>query len=382
MIDGLRRQASYCQTSSPLYAALFETLVKVFEAHEAGRDDPGLAGFFETVDACWRGRRFSAWFERPLLLAGALHEQVLEGQAPGLARFYASCGGHFETADTEALARAVTATLTQRHQHMADFLRQPSLHTNETSRGLTWLLPLLAHWQQAARPPLTLIELGCSAGLGLVADRYGYQVKWPDGRTWTQGGTPSFTMELLGPGARQAAQSLPVMAAFSQAVTRRIGCDLNPLDCSDARQRRQLEALIWGDNAPRLARLRAAMKTQNASVLHFVPGDMVESVQRLASGSRVDTPMLCLFNTVATCYLDDAHYARLRSAIAAAFHGPWADRESLWIEFELPRRDEALPVHAQGKEQLIKLHRGDGQGGLRSRYFGAAAAHPQAIEVF
>ncbi len=381
MIDDLRLQAKYCQDTSPLYAALYEHLAGYWLDHNAGQTDPALAAFFDTVERCWQGRIFTAWFERPLLLAGALHEQALSGRASALAPFYSSCGGSFDASQGEAFGAALKATLAECHQDMAGFLSQSSIQTNETSRGLSWLLPVLSGWQET-RPAVTLIELGCSAGLGLVADHYGYRVEGLAGQVWAQQGRPHFDMALCGAGAEAALASLSHVQAFGGATKTRIGCDLRPLNGADEQQGRILEALIWPDNAPRLARLRDAMKIKRAIPLRFEAGDMVDCIDRLATERFADTPMVCLFNTVATCYLDDDHYARLRAAIANAFSGLWADKDCLWVEFEMPRISDDLPDYAQGQEQLIKVHRPDGKGGLQTRYFGAATAHPKEVEIF
>jgi hypothetical protein len=381
MIDDLRLQADYCQKTSPLYAALYEHLAGLYQARADGRADPALGAFFETVDYCWRGRSFNAWFERPLLLAGALHEQALSGDAPALTPFYASCSGDFDTSQSEAYGNAVRQVLGERHQAMVPFLSQGTIQTNETSRGLAWLLPVLDHWQKV-RPDVTLIELGCSAGLGLVADHYGYQVHSPAGQVWSQEGNPRFEIILSGAGAKRAHSFLAHLLDLSAVIDARVGCDLRPLDCGEEGQKRILEALIWPDNASRLARLRAAIETQQHSNITFQAGDMVACVQRLSKSAVAETPMVVLFNTVASCYLDDDHYAALRHAISAAFNGPWADKDCLWVEFEMPRPGEVLPDFAQGQEQLIKVHRLDKQGGLRTEYFGAATAHPKEIKLF
>jgi hypothetical protein len=381
MTDDLMLQAQYCKASSPLYSALFETLAGFYKARKAGRSDPALRGFFEAVDRCWRGRTFNNWFERPLLLAGALHEQTLQGHAPALSYYYASCGGNFSPSQTPAFAEAVKTVLIERHRQMVLFWAQTTIQTNETSRGLSWLLPLLAHWQKD-RPAISLIEFGCSAALGLVADQYGYQVGLQGGAQWQQDGAPLFNLSLTGKGAPNALASLADMQAMRAAITRRVGCDLNPLDCRDEHQKRILEALIWPDNVPRLERLRTAIKTQNNSALSLETGDMVDCVQRLSRQSFDDMPMICIFNTIASCYLDDAHYARLRETITTAFHDPWANKDCLWIEFEMPRMGEELPDFAKDKETLIKMHRRGEAGDLQTRYFGAAKAHIAQIEIF
>ncbi len=381
MFDDLNLQSDYCQKTSPLYATLFETLTGYCKAHNAGTTDPDLIAFFETANACWQGRTFIAWFERPLLLAGALHQQVLQGHAPLLASFYASAGGSFTRQQSASFARALKTTLGQRHQAMAAFISQDTIQTNETSRGLTWLLPLLEHWA-GKRPAVSLIELGCSAGLGLVADCYGYQVALQGGLQWSQGGSPDFDINLKGGGAAAAMTSLAHMQGLSSAIRRRIGCDLRTLDCQNNTQKHILEAFIWGDNLPRLNRLHAAMATQQKNTVDFEDGDMVDCVRRLAARPFADTPMICLFNTVATCYLDNAHYARLRETISAAFHDQWADKDCLWIELEMPREGEAVPDYATDAECLIRVHTRDQHGGLTIRYFGAASAHPTEIMIY
>ncbi len=381
MINDLCLQANYCKATSPLYAALFESLVEVFKAKQSGISTTDLEGFFQTINSCWQDRSFTNFFERPLLLAGALHAQALQGHAPALAEFYASCGGHFMPSQKPDLAKAIKTVLGENYQEMIPFWAQTTIQTNETSRGPAWLLPLLAHWS-VKKQHITLIELGCSAGLGLVADGYGYKVAGPKDHQWSQSGQPCFEVLLSSAGAEKAFSSLDNLPVLGAAITQRIGCDLNPLDCRDAKQKRILEALIWPDNMPRLMRLRAAIETQGQYDVRFERGDMVDCIKRLSRRDFENTPMICLFNTVASCYLGDPHYGRLRAAITGAFNGPWADKDCLWIELEMPRMDERLPDYTIGKEQLIKVHQRYGQSGMQTHYFGAGAAHPKEIEVY
>jgi hypothetical protein len=51
------------------------------------------------------------------------------------------------------------------------------IQTNETARGVLWLVPAALLQIEAAH----LVELGASAGLNLLADHRGFTLRWPDG---------------------------------------------------------------------------------------------------------------------------------------------------------------------------------------------------------
>ena len=99
--------------------------------------------------------------------------------------------------------------------------------TNEVARCAT-LLPTLARLPG----PLALIEVGASAGLLLLVDRYSYDY---GAHTIT---SPEVDAPVLRCDARGA---VPIPAQLPEVVWR-AGLDLNPLDVANGR-RRQLAAL-------------------------------------------------------------------------------------------------------------------------------------------
>jgi hypothetical protein len=117
--------------------------------------------------------------------------------------------------------------------------------TNEAGRCAT-LLPVLARLPQ----PLALIEVGASAGLCLLTDRYGYDYgKVRLAPVWAD--APVFPC--------RADPATPLPAAHPRVVWR-LGLDLHPMDVADAADRAWLAALVWPEQADRLHRLRAAME--------------------------------------------------------------------------------------------------------------------------
>jgi hypothetical protein len=121
-----------------------------------------------------------------------------------------------------------------------------STQTNEPARCAT-LLPVLARLPQ----PLALIEVGASAGLCLMADRYGYD--------YGKGSLVRPSVDQLDPPVFSCVvnATTPVPTAPPR-VTWRAGFDLDPVDISDPNQAAWLEALVWPEQSDRLAKLRTA----------------------------------------------------------------------------------------------------------------------------
>jgi len=108
-----------------------------------------------------------------------------------------------------------------------------STQTNEPGRCAT-LLPVLARLRQ----PVALIEVGASAGLCLLPDRYGYDYGTRRRLRPARGAddAPVFPCE--------ADAATPLPKALPRVAWRR-GLDLNPLDIGDADQMAWLETLVW-----------------------------------------------------------------------------------------------------------------------------------------
>ncbi|SMH50253.1 hypothetical protein SAMN06295885_3494 [Rathayibacter oskolensis] len=144
--------------------------------------------------------------------------------------------------------------------------------TNEALR----CAPLVAALERLTAPdePIALVELGASAGLCLVPERYSYEFSRSDletGATRLGRGEPLLRCAVSG-GA--APTRLP-------HVTWRRGLDLRPLDVRAAEDRAWLEALLPPDRPERTARLRAAIETVRRDPPEIVTGDAAEALPRL-----------------------------------------------------------------------------------------------------
>jgi hypothetical protein len=176
----------------------------------------------------WRGRQFGAFYERPLLLLGALRLEALRsGVRHPLWRAVASPdpdpGAVNHDALRDALAPAtIWSTLATRH-----------LQTNEPTRAVAWLWPARLAADTAGNRPLAIVDIGASAGLNLVADQL--------------------------PPIWQRADGTPLDVRPAGPVVWRAGFDLRPLDVTIADDALWLRACVWPGEGHREARLQEAI---------------------------------------------------------------------------------------------------------------------------
>ncbi|MBP0437805.1 DUF2332 domain-containing protein [Tianweitania sediminis] len=178
-----------------------------------------------------------------LRLCGGLHRLVLQAQDAKLAAAYPP------NAANRDVLEVVLPQVLHRHsqQLLAELQRAPQ--TNEIARS-GMLLPGFLFLARQTDLPLKLYEIGSSAGLNLLFDRFGYQFA---GRRWGQSASPvQITPEIRGKKAIPLGGNLMIAS--------RRGCDLAPIDVQEAQARMRLRSFVWADQDQRLARLDGALK--------------------------------------------------------------------------------------------------------------------------
>jgi len=200
-----------------------------------------------------------------------------------------------------------------------DVMLRRRTQTNEPARCAV-LLPALA----ALPGPLALIEVGASAGLCLLPDRYGYDygdVALPGApvlRCRASGGCP--------------------LPDRKPEVAWRAGLDLDPVDLADAAEVAWLEALVWPDQPERLSRLRQAIEAARVDPPRVVQGDLRRDTAALvAEGRRHGT--VVVFHTAVLAYLADA-------AERLAFEQSVREAGAVWISNEAPGVLPAIAAQA------------------------------------
>jgi hypothetical protein len=301
-----RMFADFARTTAsraPLYARM---------ATGIANDEP-LAGLLLHAPAAQR---------QPVLLFACIHDLLLSGVDGDLARYYPNLTASPDSGDPLPALRGFCA----RHEaELTQRLRSRSTQTNEIGR-CALLLPafgLLA----AEVGPLAHLDVGASAGLNLLLDRYRYRYE-PGGSVG-----PESTVELVC-GTRGA---VPVPAAIPE-IGERIGIDRSPVDVHDPAEARWLEACVWPDQTDRFARLRAALAMAEREAVAVRQGDAVTDtagvVESLAvSGHPVVT------NTWVLNYLtgeERAAYVRALDSVGTRLDLSWVYVESPYLTPELP----------------------------------------------
>jgi hypothetical protein len=230
IISAFEFQAGWCEAlGSPFTAALMGRM-----AESLARGGP-LADLLEP----WAGDPVAAALG--LRVAGALHRRVLLGSDAALAAAYPTPE---RDGDAEAAWRAGEALIAREGAAFGAELDSPP-QTNETRRAIG-LFPGLLVLAERFALPMELFELGSSAGLNLLMDRFAYR-----NTVWRAGDGPvTIDGEWGGPA--------PPLARMPE-VSARSGCDQNPLYPGDVADRLRLRSFVWADQFDRLARLEAAM---------------------------------------------------------------------------------------------------------------------------
>ena len=158
--------------------------------------------------------------------------------------------------------------------------------TNEPLRSAV-LLPALG----MIDGPIALLEVGASAGLCLVPDRYSYRYVDAAGlelaRLDPSDGRSTVVLECLVSGEVPLPGALPT-------IVWRAGIDLNPLDVSDPDDALWLETLVWPEQADRLERIRAAATIVRAHPSTITVGDAVDALAKAAAAAPSDATLVVM----------------------------------------------------------------------------------------
>jgi hypothetical protein len=228
-------------------------------------------------------------------------------QQPNLL-FAAACYLLGEHADIDDLRTLIS----RRDGRLAATMRARRTQTNEAARCAT-LLPALAQLPQ----PLALIEVGASAGLTLLPDRYSYDYGERE-LAGTDPEAPVLTCEVRGP--------VPLPDKVPEVVWR-AGLDLNPLDVSNDDDVRWLRSLLWPDETGRRERLDAAIATARRDPPPIRKGDLRTDVRGLAHQAPADATLV-IFHSAVLAYVAPPDRAAFANAVRAL--------DAVWLSNEGP----------------------------------------------
>jgi hypothetical protein len=309
-------------------------------AHAA--KDIGEAGPLLGLLAPWAGASTRSLMGDavPIRWLGCAHDLALSGDAPALAAAYPAPGG---PGDADAAWAEVRAAMIAGPERFAAFMgHEPQ--TNEVRRS-AGLLPGFLIVAAETGLPLRLFEVGASAGLNQLWDRFRYD--YGRGGVWGDPASPV----VADADWRGAPASLGAATVIARAA-----CDRKPVDIRDPLARRRLKAYVWADQSDRLARLEAAIALALEADIRVETADAADwTIARAAPAPGAAT---VLYHSIFWQYMPPETQAALAAAIAG--HGARAtpDAPFAWLRMEPPptnlaKVDLRLTLWPGGEERLL-----------------------------
>lgn len=329
--NAFANQVSYCRANgAPITGRIVESIA-------AGLD--GDNDFARRVRD-WHGRALADAL--PLRCAGGLHALQLSGVEPALARLYA--GEPQAIADAE---RLVAAAIDRHTAALLPWLDGPP-QTNEAGRSCNYIAAMLWLAAQGLPPRFDCIEIGSSAGINLMIDRYRYVL----GGVEVGPANPVMTFEPEWRGSPPP----PVPEGWGFAGLR--GCDVAPVDLSDPAQLLRLKAYVWPEHKQRFERLDAAGRAAADRMPDLVAMDADAFVEAQLARPHAAGTTRVVMHSIVWQYLGPERQARIAAAIEAAGAQATVERPLAWIALEANRdnfRHELVVRYWPGGDTAHKL---------------------------
>lgn len=227
-------------------------------------------------------------------------------------------------------AREFGRFLAARGSEIRAVMLRRTTQTNEPGRCAA-LVPALARIEG----PISLIEVGASAGLCLLPDRYGYdwgrKTLLPDAMPGTR--PPVFPCTV--------SDGTPLPDRLPSIVWR-AGLDLNPVRLEESDAVAWLETLVWPEDTPRLERLRAASAIAKADPPTVEKGDLRHDLSDLIRRAPRDTTVI-VFHTAVLSYVGSAEERAAFARAMLASNAVWLANESPRVFPQIAARAAAAP---------------------------------------
>jgi len=264
----------------------------------------------------------------PVLLFASVHALVLAEPDLELGAFYPSVRGGIARPD--GAFNAFRSLCLDRQHDIERLVTTRVTQTNEIGRCRLFL-PALSQLEPGLGP-LSLVDVGASAGLNLFLDHYRYSF------TADHHVGPPTGVELVGEfrgGAQPTQISIP-------DITGRLGIDRFPVDLSDADERTWLRACIWPEQAQRLRRLDAAIEVALSMPPTIRAGDATAEL-----ASAIDTALHVGHPVVMNSWVLNYLSASERKAYFAELNRLGQRHDLTWVFAESPDlcSDVPFPAH-------------------------------------
>jgi len=292
---------------SPLYATLAAKIAKDPELLE-------LAAAAEEKDAL------------PNLFLASVHLLLLNSSRHQLVAFYPSLNGTSRRYD---YAYSYFRSFVLEHRDkIRKIIGMRRVQTNEAARCAVLLPGFELLTRQASGRPLSLIEIGSSAGLTLIWDRYQYS--YGEG---LQCGDPNSPVRIE---CLLRGETRPPLPRQLPRIASRIGIDLDPIDLNNPENVQWLRALVWPEQEKRAKQLEQAIQLAKQQPPQILAGNAID----LLPGLIDDTPrdaLLCVYHSFTLTFAKQEPIDDLISIMTKASR----ERKLFLVSMEWPADSES-----------------------------------------
>jgi len=212
--------------------------------------------------------------------------------------------------------------------------------------------------------PVALVEVGASAGLCLLFERYHYEF----GSTRLGAASSRVRLQCTATGP------VPLPPTVPRIVWRR-GLDVRPIDVHDDEAVRWLLACVWPEHHERRRRLEAAIDAARTDPPVVRAGDLVDDLPGLLAEAPADV-QLVVFHSAALSYVSRER----RQAFADVLAHASKRRDLIWLANEATGVVPELPAVAPSgslRFLVARMHFANGQ--RRSELLALAHPHGAAL---
>lgn len=282
----------------------------------------------------------------PNLLFGAVHYLLLKGKDHELKEYYPSMVVEAK-AYNESFISFKDFCLVHKNE-LIGILQTKLVQTNEVRR-CAYLYPAFSFIYEKTNKPLALIEIGTSAGLQLLWDKYSYSYN-ADEVVGTKNSKLSITTEVKG-------DNTPFLYPTPPPISTRIGIDLNIVDLNDQEEYVWLKSLIWTEHKERLEMFERAASYIKDYPVQLIEGDGVALLSEIVENVPVDST-ICIFHT----HVANQMSQETRNSLLNTVESIGMKREVFHMYNNIQDRDLHLDYYLKGIEYKQTIAETDGHG--------------------
>jgi hypothetical protein len=256
----------------------------------------------------------------PNLFFAAVHLLLLNGEHHQLAAFYPSLNNSSRRYDY--VYPYFRSFVLEHTEEIREIMLTHSVQTNEVGRCAVLVPAFDLVAAQTRRQPLTMIEIGSSAGLTLLWDHYHYRYR-DDLECGDTNSPVKIECSLRGEMRPPIPERLP-------KITSRTGIDLSPIDLNNAENVQWLRALVWPDNQKRARQLEPAIRLVRQAPPRIITGNALDILPNLIDKVPEKTP-LCVYHSFTLTLASGEPREKLHSLLTRISEN--RDLFLVWIEW-------------------------------------------------